>query len=121
MRTRLLFALALFLAAGAVAEAGDKAWYGFRLKVETGGFPLNPIVRSVIVQSVVPNTPATEQQIRPGDEIIEAEGRTVPGGRALQLRPIMSKQAGEVLRLRLKRANGETYSAVLTGIKKPSS
>ncbi len=54
-----------------------------------------------------------------GDEIVETQGKIVPGARALQLRPIMSKQVGEVLHLRLRRTSGETYNALLTGIKKP--
>ena len=116
----LVGALVLYLAAG-TSHAADKAWYGFRLKVNGSGFALNPVVTSVIVQSIVPDTPAANAHIQIGDEIVEAEGKTVPGARALSLRPLLTKQAGEVLHLRFKRANGETYSAVLTGIKKPSS
>jgi hypothetical protein len=56
-----------------------------------------------------------------GDEIVETQGKIVPGARALQLRPIMSKQVGEVLHPRLRRTSGETYNALLTGIKKPSA
>lgn len=111
-------ALLLFVPV-ATGNAGEKAWYGFRVKIDTAGFVLNPTVRSAVIQKVLPNTPAADQHIGVGDEIIEAEGKVVSGGRALQLKPILSKQVGEVLHLRLKRANGEMYPAVLTGIKKP--
>ena len=105
----------------ATANAADKAWYGFRLKVDTAGFVLNPTVRSAVIQKVAPDSPATANKIEVGDEIIEAEGKKVPGGRALQLKPFLSKKAGDTLRLRLKRPDGEIYSVIVTGIKKPSA
>ncbi len=105
----------------ASAHAADKAWYGFRVKVDTAGFALNPTVRSAVIQKVAPDSPAAAQRIEAGDEIIEAEGKTVPGGRALQLKPILGKKIGETLRLRLRRPNGETYPALVTGIRKPAA
>jgi len=103
----------------ATAGAADRAWYGFHIRPETAGFPLNPIVKSVVIDKVKVNSPASAQQIRVGDEIIEAEGKIVPGTRALQLIFLLNKEPGSVLHLLLKRADGERYAAVVQGIKKP--
>ena len=117
---KLLLAALLITAMAAGSEAAEeKGWFGFKLAVETSGFALNPTVKVAKVKSVTPESPAAAQQISVGDEIIEAEGLPVPGGRALKLRPIMKKSPGETIHLRLKRANGETYSARVTAIKRP--
>lgn len=119
--TRITLASAvIILCSIATVHGGEKAWFGFAVRVETAGFPLNPTVRSVLIGKVAPNSPASAQHIEVGDEIMEAEGHAVPGGRALQLRPLLMRQVGDVLHLRLKRANGELYPAVLTGIAKPA-
>lgn len=111
--------LLLFVVAAAPAQAAEKAWYGFHIKPETTGFPLNPVVVAVVIDKVAPDSPATSQNIRVGDEIVEAEGQAVPGGRALSLLVLLSKPIGATLHLRLKRPNGEAYSAAVIGIRKP--
>ncbi len=116
---RLALLAFLSLAAVTSAAAAEKAWYGFHIKPQFEGFPLNPIVRSVTIDRVRPNSPATAHRIRVGDEILEAEGRVVPGSRALAWIFLRYKQPGDSLRLRLKRRNGESYTAVVQGIKEP--
>lgn len=119
---RITFLFALLVACSIpTLQGAEKAWFGFAVNVETAGFPLNPTVRFVRVAKVVPNSPAATQHIEAGDEIVEAEGHTVPGGRALQLQPLLKRQVGDVLHLRLKRPTGEVYPAALTGIAKPAA
>ena len=113
----LLFSVALVLN---VAGAEEKGWFGFAVDVKTSGFVLNPNVASIVIAEVVPNSPAATQRISVGDEIVEAEGQAVPGSKALQLRSIITKRPGETLHLRLKRKDGETYSATMTAAKRPS-
>ncbi len=99
----LVIAAVLFLGVSlASATAAEKAWFGFHIKPETTGFPLNPIVRSVVIDKVKPHSAAEALDIRIGDEIMEAEGKPVPGTRALQLIWLLQKQPGEWLHLRLK-------------------
>ena len=105
----------------ATAGAAERAWYGFHIKPESAGFPLNPIVKSVVIDKVRLNSPAAAQDSRVGDEIIEAEGKVVPGTRAIQLYFLLSKEPGNVLHLRLKRADGESYTAAVRGINKPDA
>ena len=115
----LILGLSGLLSTGAAATAAEKAWYGFHIKPETAGFPLNPVVRSVVIDKIKRGSPADDQDMRVGDEIIEAEGKIVPGARALPLMSILNKKPGELLRLRLKRPDGEIYAVTIRGIKKP--
>lgn len=101
------------------AHAAEKAWYGFHIKPETSGFPLNPVVESVVIDKIKPGSPAAAKQIAVGDEILEADGKPVPGARALQLLPLVNKRAGDVLHLRLRRPDGRDYSVTVRGIPKP--
>jgi C-terminal processing protease CtpA/Prc len=119
MRTFVITVAVMIAAAVTSASAAEKAWYGFHIKPETAGFPLNPVVTSVVIDKIKPNSPAAAQKMQVGDEIIEADGKPVPGTRALKLVALLSKQPGEVLRLRLKRADGDDYSVSVRGIKKP--
>jgi C-terminal processing protease CtpA/Prc len=102
-----------------MAAAGEKGWFGFGVKVAGEGFFLNPTVRSITIESIAPNSPAAGQHIGVGDEIIQVENTEVPGRKASELKPLMQKQVGETVRLRLKRPTGETYSVTLTAAKAP--
>jgi C-terminal processing protease CtpA/Prc len=116
---RKLLPVLVFLAfCGGIASAADKGYFGFGLGVKGEGM-FNPTVKSVTVQSIQPGTPAAEQKIAVGDEIVEVEGVSVPGRKANELKPLMEKKVGEVIHLRLKRANGEIYSVTMTAIKRP--
>lgn len=118
---RILIALATTVALLFTADAApEKGWFGFHIDVKTAGFVLNPTVASVTILDIAPNSPAAGQHINAGDEIVEAEGKPVPGARALQLKPLLTKSPGEVLHLRLKRKDGEVYSVTLTAAKKPA-
>jgi len=101
-----------------VATAAEKGWFGFGLKVAGEGF-FNPTVKSITVDSIAPRSPASEQHMAVGDEIIQIEGTAVPGRKASELKPLMQKQVGETIHLRLKRPAGEFYSVTLMAVKKP--
>ena len=105
--------------ASASAGLTSKAWYGFHIKPETSGFALNPVVESVTIDKVKPGSAAAAQKIRVGDQIIEAEGKTIPGARALGLLFLLKKQPGDWMHLRLKRPSGESYAVAVQGMKKP--
>lgn len=110
--------LSLAIASGAAA-APEKGYFGFRIEAQTSGFMFNPTVKRVSIKSVEPNSPAAGR-VAVGDEIIEAEGHAVPGGKALELKPMLQKSPGETVHLKLKRANGESYSVELTAVKRPA-
>jgi C-terminal processing protease CtpA/Prc len=111
----LAFLLLVFVCTG--ATAGEKGWFGFGVKVAGEGFFLNPTVRSITIESIAPHSPASKQHIAVGDQITQVENTEVAGHKASELKPLMQKQVGETVRLRLKRPNGETYSVTLTAVK----
>ncbi len=80
-----IVALILVASIGAAPAAPEKGWFGFKLAVKTSGFALNPTVVVAVVQSVEPNSPASEQNIAAGDEIVDVEGKTVAGNKAREL------------------------------------
>lgn len=110
--------LTVLLATGSAA-APEKGYFGFKVKPEMTGFMLNPTVKRVLVAAVTPGSPAAGR-VGVGDEIIEAEGQTVPGAKALQLKPMLQKTPGETVHLKLKRANGEKYSVEIAAVKRPA-
>ena len=93
-----------------------KGTFGLTVSVDADGFFLNPTLKSVTIQKVEPKSPAANAGIAAGDQIVEAEGRTVAGTRARELQPIMSKQPGQALHLLLKRPKGESYKVTLIAV-----
>lgn len=118
---QLVATFAIFLALAASATAEERAWYGFHIKPQTSGFVLNPIVQSVTIDMIAPNSPASRAGIRVGDELLEADETKIAGNRGLSLVSLLKKQPGETLRLNLRRPGGETYRVTVVGIKKPGT
>ena len=111
--------LYLLLTASAVAD-DSKGWFGFVANVDVDGM-LSPTVQSIKIDSVVAGSPAANQKLAAGDEMIEAEGLVVAGCKARDLQARMDKRVGETLHLKLKHANGEIYSTNLVAAMKPKS
>jgi C-terminal processing protease CtpA/Prc len=114
-----LMACALTLMLGVATAAEERGTFGVKLNVAGEGFFLNPTLKSVTVESVLPSSPAAGAGIAAGDQIIEADGHAVVGARARDLQPVLSKRIGESIRLRLRRANGEEYEASMVAVRRP--
>ena len=116
MRRTLLSAFAAFLASSTAVQAQDEpkpGTLGFAIDVDGEGFFLNPTLKTVTIKSVVPGRPAAIAGIKPGDQIVEVAGRQVAGTKAGELQPLMKKNAGETLALRLRKPSGEIYAVSL--------
>ena len=111
-----IVALGLFVPGALGAEQG---WFGMGVKVDGDGFFLNPTVKSATIQKVIPASPAAQQNLAVGDQIIEIDGHVVAGKKAKELEPLMEKAVGETLRLRVKRPDGKLFSAVLIAARAP--
>jgi C-terminal processing protease CtpA/Prc len=100
-------------------RAAEKGWFGFGVTVAGSGY-FNPTVKSITVDSVAPHSPASEQRMAVGDQVIQVESTEVSGHKARELKALMQKQPGESVRLRLKRPTGEIYSVTLIAVKPPA-
>jgi C-terminal processing protease CtpA/Prc len=99
-----LLALAAVVAAPSAAEPG---FLGIGISIDGEGFVANRIVKAVKVERVVQHSPAARAGIVLGDELVEVDGRTVRGSRVSELRPLLDRPAGHVLRLVVKRPSGQ--------------
>jgi carboxyl-terminal processing protease len=104
----LRYLLAAFLAAAMFsAHAGGKGYLGINIKVEGEGAFWNPTLKSVKVANVVPGSPAERAGITSGDLIVEVEGKQVLGAKTNELQPYMHREAGEQVKLVVKKPSGE--------------
>ena len=112
--------LMLLVVTLAPARADEpKGTFGLTVAVDADGFFLNPTLKSVTVQKVEPKSPAANAGIAAGDQIVEAEGRTIAGSKGRELEPMMSKKVGQALHLLLKRPKGESYRVTLIAVARP--
>jgi S1-C subfamily serine protease len=95
------------------AWAADRGYFGFSTSIESEGFSLNPMVKSVRVEVVTPNSPAAKAGIVPGDLIVEVEGKPVAGTKADVLKPYMQREVGQSTRIVIRKVSGENLALVL--------
>jgi C-terminal processing protease CtpA/Prc len=113
-RIALKLVLAASIVAGSCSSHAGKPTVGLSVSVEGEGFFLNPVVTRVLVAKVQSDSLAERAGIVAGDEITHVGDQAIKGRRANDLQPLMKFNAGETRVLRLKRINGEHYSATLT-------
>lgn len=121
LRRTMLSAFSVLLARPTAVHAQDKpkpGTLGFAVDIEGEGSFFNPTLKTVTIKSVVPGGPAATAGIKPGDQIVEVEGRQVTGSKAGELQPLMRKNAGEALALRLRKPSGEVYAVALVAAPK---
>lgn len=112
---RLTMGLLLLAAPAWAAESG---YFGLSVSVDGEGFFLNPTLKTIRIEKVVPNSPAAKAGITPGDFLIEIEGHPVPGTKADVLKPYMQREVGQSTRLLVKKTSGEVVSLVLVAAPK---
>jgi C-terminal processing protease CtpA/Prc len=110
---RIALASILFLAVAPLSHAAEQT-LGFVTQVEGEGFFLNPLVKRILVTEVIKGSIAEAAGMRTGDQIIQIEGQSVAGKRALELRAFMKLNPGETRKLRLKHADGTEADARIT-------
>ena len=115
LRALLIFAVIL---CSNVAVAGERGFFGFALRTEFDGSFWNPVLSAASIAEVVPESPTAKSGISVGDVLLELEGIPVPGAKAdalKKLKTTLKKDAvaGDQLHMKLRRPNGEVYSAVV--------
>ena len=125
MKTILPFRFLLLIVALAVTTplvAAQKGFIGMQLDGKaapgSGLNFLNPTLMSGWVKYIVPKSPADGHNITVGDILLEIDGAPVAGLKLSALKSKMSVEAGQTIHLKLKRSNGEIYTADLTAIPK---
>ena len=111
------FFLILF-AFSPIAHAAGDAWYGMKLNVEADGI-LHPVVHSIKVGKVWPESPAARAGLAVGDVMVEIEGLKVDGAKADELKKAMNKKVGETLRLKIQHDGKALRDCTLTAARKP--
>jgi C-terminal processing protease CtpA/Prc len=109
------------LLSGAVSlvdAAASDGWFGLTLNVDADGF-FHPVVRSIKVQAVVPNSPAAKAGLEVGDVVLEAQGVKVAGAKPAELRPAFKTSVGDKWRIKVQHATAKPREVVLTAAAKP--
>jgi S1-C subfamily serine protease len=112
-RASIALALVLTLLLVQPSQAAE-AKLGFSVKVEGGGFFLNPVVTKIIVDDVTKGSIADLAGMKVGDVILQINGQTLAGKRALELRPLMKMDPGETRTMRLKHTDGTEVEVRIT-------
>jgi len=111
-----VFAALLLLGTACGALAGERGFFGLSLAVELDGPATSPILRELKVVKVLTASPAANAGIQRGDLIVEVEGRPVAGAKAFDLQPLMQREVGQPLRLRVQRGTAEPFSVTLIAV-----
>lgn len=112
-------ALASILCCPAAQAADPEGWFGISVAVAGKDLLLNKTIQRLTVTAVTPGSPAAAGGLQVGDEMVEVDGVAVAGKKAREIGPMVRKAEGETLRLLMRRPDGETYTAVLTGARRP--
>lgn len=107
-------ALALLAASPAALQAEPaRGVFGVTVAI-TGNGVFNPTIESARVAEVQPGLPAHRAGIAKGDQVLELDGRRIPGAAARELAPLaQGKRVGESLAVRLQRPDGSAYAVIL--------
>jgi C-terminal processing protease CtpA/Prc len=103
-----------FLATPLIANAA-KGKLGFGTEATISGF-FSPVLKRVKVTTVALRSPAAEAGLKPGDYIVEANGRSIEGAPAREMAgQLKNVQPGQHLRLKLKRGEAFVTADLVAG------
>ena len=113
LQTRTATSLALLVVPAVASAETERGVFGVTVAVTADGW-FNPTVKVARITEVQRDLPAYRAGIAPGDEVVELDGKRIPGAKAIELRPLAKgKRVGERLAVVLQRPDGTSYSAVL--------
>lgn len=102
--------------------AVEKGFIGLKIdmKADASGLSsiFNPTIMSAWVGYIVPKSPADGHDMAIGDIVLEIDGIPLSGCKLSVLKAKMSARPGQTVHLKLKRSNGEIYTADLTAVPK---
>lgn len=115
-----LFSLAVVWASAASAAfASEPGWLGVSMKVKGSGSFWSPVVASITIDGISPNSPAEEQHLAVGDTIVAINGVVVSGGKAREIKSMFDCSVGDVIHLELMHVDGSVYAVDLVAARRP--
>lgn len=107
--------LTVLLLAVAFVAVAAKGKLGFGSEATISGF-FSPVLKRVKVTTVLAGSPAAAAGLRPGDYILEANGRVIEGAPAREMAGLLKNvQPGERLKLKLKRGESVLSTEIIAG------
>ncbi len=104
--------LVLSVVVSCAAWAGERGYFGFGMNVDADGMFWNPILRSVTIKDVAPQSPAASAGMQAGDAVLEVAGKPVAGAKGKEMQAAIEKDIGESVQIKVRHPNGDV--AVLT-------
>jgi C-terminal processing protease CtpA/Prc len=101
----------MLVASVGVLAAAPSGQFGLVLNVQIDS--VTGAVERAMIMEVLPDSPASEQRLTAGDQVIEIDGQAVAGSTLAALQSLIDKARHRALRFRLRRPNGDLYSAAL--------
>jgi len=97
------------------ADAAEQGFLGISVYIDGDQFIPNQKAKSVVINRLVPHSPAHKAGLQLDDEILEVDGTKIPGSRMSEIRPLLDKRAGQTITLIVKKKTGltQSYSVVL--------
>lgn len=112
-KAKVLVAVVLLVIASSAMAAGGKL--GFGSQVSVSGF-FSPTLEQVKVTTVAAGSPAATAGLKPGDYIVEVNGKPVSGAPARAMASqFKGLQPGQHLLLKLKRGNVFVNAEIVAG------
>ncbi|WP_298827230.1 PDZ domain-containing protein [uncultured Piscinibacter sp.] len=106
--------LALLMYPVAVTADPARGIFGVTVAISGEGW-FHPTVRASKVTAVRPGLAAHRAGVAAGDEVLELDGKRIPGATAKDLAPLaQGKRVGERISVRLLRPDGTSYTVILT-------
>jgi len=100
------FCAALLLSLAQPAAAAERGRLGFTVYVEVDGSYIKPILKSVRVQQIDPDSPARDGGLKVDDLILQVQGKPLAGADAREVAAMVQVPPGERLRLLVRGPDG---------------
>jgi C-terminal processing protease CtpA/Prc len=98
--------------------AWERGGYGLKVNVngDINSDHKNPLLTSMKIEAVEPGSPGALAGIVVGDEIIEVAGLAVFSRRASEILPLMQKQVGQSVDVKIKRSDGSVFAVTMVAV-----
>ena len=98
--------------------AAERGTLGLQVKVngDANTDKRNPLLTSMVIESVEPESPGALAGISAGDQIVEVAGQRIAGRRASEVIPQMQREVGQAVELTIIKPDGAYFIARLVAV-----